>query len=423
MQTNQTSRRTFIQQGVKTGAAISSLVLLSPARILGANEKIRVGMIGCGGRSRWHVGWLQRSSSEVPVEVIACCDIWKQKRENYAPEITKRFGVEPVLYEDYRKLLENPDIDAVVIATPDHQHCPMLTDAVQAGKDAYVEKPIATNLKELTKAYDAVMKSGRVVQNGTQGRSSAGAVAAMQFIQAGKLGKVLRIEESRSFYLPYWNNYELPKSENDTRWDDFLYNRKPRPFDADQEGAWMGYSDFGSGTIGGWMSHFSDFNHYATGCDFPRYGVAHGVVFSPTSKTGRTAPDTVTAVLEYPEGFTTLYMTHFGNGANDYTMFFGTKGVMRINEPDGNRDGISPRVSGDGSEHPTRLPDEVKALEEIPQDDHMVNWLKCIRSRALPNANMHMGFKQGIAVLLCEYSCQQGRKMRFDKDKRRIVTA
>jgi predicted dehydrogenase len=327
-----------------------------------------------------------------------------------ANEVEKRFGVMPKLYKNHEELLSSRDIDAVVIATPDHQHCPHLMDAVNAGKDAYVEKPIATNIDELKQAYDVVIQSKQIVQNGTQGRSSKGALATRAFIQSGQLGKLLRVEESRSHYNPYWNNYSKPKNETETDWKEFLSNRQYRPFDADRHGSWMGYKEFSPNTIGGWMSHFSDFVHFATGCEFPVSAIAHGGIYSPTSESVRTCPDTVTAIVDYPEGFSTLFTTHFGNAANDYTIFFGTKGIMRINEPDGNSDGILPRVSGEGSEHPEKIQTDM-TLPEISQKDHMENWLNCIQTREQPNANMEQGYKQGITVLLAETARLEERKM------------
>jgi predicted dehydrogenase len=412
------TRREFLQQGIVTGAALASAGLVSAAP--GANDRIRIGIIGCGGRASYHINWLKQAGQNS--EIVAVCDIWRQKREAGGAAVKAAFGSAPQLYTDYRKLLESKDIDAVLIATPDHQHCTQLADAVRAGKDVYVEKPIAMELDELNAAYDAVKAAKAVVQHGTQGRSCAGATAARDFVQSGKLGKVLRIEESRSFYNPYWNGYRGPESEADTDWKAFLFNRPMRPFDSDQHGAWMGYRDFSSGTVGGWMSHFSDLNHYITGCSFPVTAVAQGGIYSPTSKKGRTCPDTVTAILEYAEGFTTSYSTHFGNGANDYIIWFGTKGVMRTGAPDGWPSGIEPKVSGEGSEHPEKIKDPV-ALENKLVEDHMVNWLKCIRTRQSPNANMDAGYKHGVAAILADRAFVEGRKMRFDPQARKIVPA
>ncbi len=421
------NRREFMKKGVKSGIAVSALTgaftASSVSRVMGANDRINIGIIGCGGRGSWHMGWIHRSSQEVPAVITAVCDVWELKQDKAADLIKDRFDVTPKKYQDHRVLLQNPEIDAVLIATPDHLHCAHLRDAVEAGKDAYVEKPIAVELDELNKTCDSVNASDRIVQHGTQGRSSKGAAAAKQFIQSGGLGKLLRVEESRSHYNPYWNNYKGPDSEKETDWPDFLYNRKYRPFSSDQHGAWMGYLDYSNGTVGGWMSHFSDFIHYVSGAGFPRFATGHAGIYSPTSEKGRSCPDTTTVILEYEEGFTTLYTTHFGNAANDYTLFFGSKGIMRIDFPDGNdREGINPIVSGEGSEHPENIGKERK-LPEIKQDDHMVNWMKCMRDRKQPNANMDKGYKQGVAVILGDRACIERRAMTFDPVKREIIPA
>jgi predicted dehydrogenase len=354
---------------------------------------------------------------------MAACDIWNQQREQAAQVIKERFSVDAKRYKEYQKMLEDSDIDGVIIATPDHQHCRQVCDAVRANKDAYVEKPISNGLEELNETYKVVKSSQSILQHGTQGRSSTGAAGAKAFFQSGKLGKLLRVDECRSHYIPYWNQYKGPEKEEDTDWKAFLMNVPHRPFNSDQHGAWMGYRDFSTGTVGGWMSHMSDFIHYVTGCGFPVYAVTQGGIYSPTSVKGRTCPDTVTAILEYAEGFTTSYTTHFGNAANDYMIFFGAKGIMRISYPDGNSPGgIDPRVSGEGSEHPDKIAEGI-AVEKIEQDDHMLNWLRCMRSRKQPNADMDAGYMQGVAVVLADRAYVEGRKMRFDPERKEIRPA
>lgn len=419
--TTSKTRRNFLST-TATIAATSSLLILDK-RVHGANDTIRVGVLGCGGRGRWHIGWIHRSASVVPAEIVAVCDVWDDKVEVAAADVEARFEKAPKQYRRHEDLLADPDVDAVIIATPDHQHSPQLIDAVQAGKDVYVEKPVAVRMDILNKAYDVVMASDRIVQNGSQGRSSKGALAAKQFIQSGKLGKVMRIEQSRSAYNPYWNHYQKPEGPEDTLWDEFLMNVDPIPFNADKHGHWMGYEKFSPNTIGGWMSHLSDFIHFLMDCGMPQSSIAHGGIYSPTSLDVRTNPDTVTAIVDYAESFSSLFTTHFGNGANNYFMIFGSKGTMRLNDPDGNTDGIGPRVSGEGSEHPERLPLEYQPLEEIPQDDHMVNWLKCINDRKQPNADMKAGYMQGVAVLVAEQARLHERKMIFDEENRTIIPA
>ena len=420
-----TSPRRTRRQFLKTtaaGAAAVSLSAASYARAAGASDRIRIGLIGCGIRGNYLSKWLKEVGGNI--EFIAACDVWKQKREATAANLKKLYGRDQLVVEDYHEVLDNKDVDAVVIATCDHQHCGMLIDAVKAGKDVYIEKPIAMNMEELNAAYDAVKASGRIVQHGTHGRSCRGAASARDFVQSGKLGKLVRVEESRSFYNPYWNGYRGPASEADTNWKLFLYNRPYRPFDSDQHGAWMGYRDFSTGPVGGWMSHFSDLTHFITGADFPLYGICHGGIFAPTSDPRRTAPDTVTAILEYPEGFVTQFTTHFGNGANDYMAYFGTAGTMKTDAPDGWPNGIVPRVSGEGGGGPNQIKEkDYVPLPNETDEEHPANWVRCMRERKEPNANMEAGYRHGVAVLLCDMAMVSGRKMKFDREKRQIVPA
>lgn len=416
-----TSRRNFLRTSAQAGV-LTAVSASSYRKIYGANERIRVGMIGSGWRSVWHIGWIYRCQETVPAEVVAVCDIWTMRLEQGVNEVKKRFDRDPVTERDYQQLLARADIDAVVIATPDHQHATMLKHAVEAGKDVYVEKPIAMEIEELHAAREAVLASDCVVQVGTQGRSSAGAAAARAFVQSGQLGQVIRVEECRSHYIPYWNHYPKPESPEETDWQAFLFNRPDRPFDPDQHGCWMGYRDFSSGTIGGWMSHFSDFTHFVTGASLPTLATAQGGIYSPTSEPQRTCPDTVSAILHYEEGFSTLYTTHFGNAANDYTLFFGTKGTMRINAPDGNADGIGPVVSGEGSEHPEKVQETIE-LENTTEEDHMTNWLRCITTRETPNADIEAGYAHGVACILADRAYAEGRQMRYEASQGTIASA
>ncbi len=418
------TRRRFLKNSLAAGAAAgfisTGLEAAAYARAPGANERIRIGQIGCGGRNRWHTQWVKNVSEQANAAIAAACDVWKQQVDSMGYHIKLRFGIDPKLHRDYRKLLEDKDLDAVIIATPDHQHCGQLIDAVQAGKDVYIEKPIAMEMGELNRAHDAVKASKAVVQHGTQGRSSPGTAACRALYQSGRLGKLFRIESTETGYFPYWNHYPRPEKESDTDWKAFLYNRPERPFDPDQHGSWMGYHDFSSGPIGGWMSHFIDFVHAVTGCGFPLYAVAQGGIYAPTTDRRRTAPDTVTVVLEYPEGFATHFTTHFGSGVdNETTIFFFEKGVVRT--AFGHNPG-EPVVSGEGSEHPER-PKEKKALELPPTQDHMLNWLECIRTRKTPSADMEAGYRQGVAVILGDAAYVSGRKMAFDPAKREVRPA
>lgn len=423
MKTDTTSRREFLRQGIAAGVALPAMSAAGYARILGANERLNLGLIGCGGRGKSILRDMLRHANANAVPV-AICDIWKQVLETYPVQVEKLFGVKPRAYADYRKLLEDPDIHAVIIATPAHQHCGQVIDAARAKKHVYVEKPIAPlmeDLEPLNRCYDAVKESGIVIQHGTQGSSAVETLALKDFFAGGKLGRIFRVESTINHYEPYWNQYRGPKTEGETDWKAFLYGKPYRPFDADQHASWMGYQDFSSGPIGGWMSHFSNFVHAVTGCGCPVKATAFGGIYAPTSDRRRTAPDNVTVILEYAEGFYTQFVTHFGSALNSETTWFMLdKGLVetRFGHFPGN-----PVYSSKGVN--SSIPEQ-KLLEKdtaYPGTAHVLNWIQCIREGGETNANMDIGYKQGIAVILGDAAHRLGRKVVFEREKRRIRPA
>ena len=306
-----------------------ALAAAAAGRVLGANDRIGVAVIGCGGRGL--LGECLEFGPALNVEVAAVCDTWRQQREKAAAAVEKATGKQPKQVIHYQDLLAMKEVDAVLISTPDHQHCTILAAAVRAGKDAYVEKPMAMDMKELIMAVDTVKRSNRVVQVGTQVRSWAPSVAGRAFVSSGGLGKVIKIEQSRNGYRPYWHGTGArPVTEADVDWKAFLMHRKFRPFDADQYAGWYGYHEFSRGPHTGFMAHFIDLVHFVTGAKYPKRAVALGGTYR--WKDARTAPDSIEVILEYPEnGFLVRYNTTFGTNANSYLKFIGTRGVMDAN--------------------------------------------------------------------------------------------
>jgi predicted dehydrogenase len=426
MKSPKSNRREFLKKTLLTGAGAalvpSAFRSRSFAQPVAANDRINIGLVGCGGRMGSLVQEVKRAGANATVTAI--CDVWDKQRDSWTTRIERMFGAKPQAYVDYRSLLEVPEIDAVIIATPAHQHCGQVIDAAQAGKHVYVEKPIAPlleSLEALNKCYDAVKKAGIVIQHGTQGGSSPATFALRDFFLDGKLGKLFRIESTISLYEPYWNQYTGPQNQSETDWKAFLYDKPYRPFDPDQHAAWMGYHDFSSGPIGGWMSHFSNFVHAVTGCGCPVAATAFGGIYAPTSDRRRTAPDNVTVLLEYAEGFYTQFVTHFGSAWNtETTLFMLDKGLVetRFGHNPGN-----PTYSSKGVNE--SIP-ETKLLEKDPPDPglpHMANWLDCIRKGAQPHADMEMGYKQGIAVIMGDAAYRLARKVFFDPKEREIRPA
>ena len=402
MSTSDWSRRKFV--------AAASFAAMSRERVLGANDRISVAVIGCG--ERGHVGEVLEAGKVANADLTVVCDTWRQQREKAAAAVKQACGREPRMAVSYHDVLAMKDVDAVVVATPDHQHCTMLRDAVRAGKDAYIEKPLAMNMKELVEAVDAVRHSERVVQVGTQVRSFPSSVAGRAFVASGGLGKIFKIEQSRNNYKPYWHHYaERPVQQGDVDWRGFLMNRKYRDWDADQYAGWYGYRDFSLGPQTGFMSHFIDLVHFVTGASFPKRVTALGGTYR--WKDARTAPDSFEAILEYDD-FLVRYNTTFGTSANSYLKFIGTRGVMDATRWD------DPWVLSGQQGEPDSLPpgSTVPPMESTP---HMQNWLECLRTKAKPNAPIEAGYQHAVACLMADQSWIDGTRMVYDAGKRAIV--
>ena len=391
--------------------AVASASVARADRIIGANDRVRAAIIGCGKRGL--LNEVLQFAPDTNTEVVAVCDTWRQQRES-AADLVKRAGQPgPRQLARYQDLLSLKDVDVVIVGSPDHQHCTMLRDAVHAGKDVYIEKPLAMNMKELVEAVDAVKQSRQIVQVGTQVRSFPSSVAAREFVRRGGLGEIFKIEQSRNAYQPYWHSYaERPVEQSDVDWEAFLMHVKYRPWNADQYAGWYGYRDFSLGPQAGLMSHFIDLVHFVTGSKFPKKVTAMGGTFR--WKDARTAPDSFEAILEYEEGFLVRYNTTFGTSSNSFLKFFGTRGVM-----DATRWGQPWVLSGQPGE-PDGLPENSR-IPEVESPHHMKNFFDCVRSRKQPNAPIDAGYQHSVACLMAEESWLRGQRVTYDAARHKIV--
>jgi len=389
-----------------------SATALSYQRILGANDRIGLGLIGCGQRG---IRALEKEAlshrEKTNIDFLAVCDIWKQHAEEAAAFAKEAQGTAPRTMRAYRELLAAKDIDAVLIATPDHQHATMLTDAVRAGKDAYVEKPLAMEMKELLLCVDVTKKSDRIVQMGTQIRSLPSSMAAKQFVAQGGMGKIFKIEQERNGLKPYWHAYgKRTLTQEDTDWKAFLFKRKDRPFDAEQHAGWFGYRDFSRGAHSNLAVHFLDLLHHITGVTVPKRAVTMGGHYR--FKDNYSAPDSIETILDY-EDFLVRYSSAFGTSAGNYLKFFGTKATMDASGWSGKP---FPLIR-EGAEDPVP---EGTTIPVVESDPHMLNWLKCLRTRQQPNAPIDAGYAHAVAVILSDEAYIRGRRMVFDPVKRQI---
>jgi predicted dehydrogenase len=429
-------RRTFLttSAALLAGSAAFTSTALSYDRILGANDRISLCHIGNGSRGgdlAWIVAQLKTSQN---AEINAVCDLWRLNREKAVALNTKYYGRAPRSYQYVDDVLALKDIDAVIISTPEHSHSPILKMAVEAGKDAYVEKPMGNVLSEAKAARDATMKSKRVVQVGTQHRSEPYPRAAHELVQTGVLGEVSKVEIVWNYHGPRWRGREETKllREQDTDWRKWLLTKPTRPFDPKIYCEFRLYKEFSSGILDQWMSHATDIVHWFMNDSFPRSAVAHGGIFAWPD--GRENPDTFQALLEYPRGFLLSYSTSFGNDSPSFTRFMGKKSTLmniggegspryQLVEEKGNHEDNADIDQSRAAKY-VLLPGETK-VPPMSIDDlslgHMTNWFECMRSRRQPNCTMQDGFAHSVACMMSAQAYSSGKKQYWDAASETIV--
>jgi predicted dehydrogenase len=438
------NRRTFLAAGTTLGTSA-----LSYSRIMGANDRISLGHIGVGRRGRELAAVAAGLKDSYKVEMTAVCDLWRVNRERAVQSATHAWSRAPRAFQYHEDLLALADVDAVLISTADFQHAPLLRQAVESGKDAYVEKPMANVLEEAKAARDAVQSSGRIVQVGTQHRSEAYQMAAKRQVDQGVLGRVSKVELVWNYHGPRWRGREevLQLREEDTDWKKWLLTKPDRQFDPRAYFEFRLYRDFSSGIPDQWMSHGIDLVHYMLDDHFPASVVAHGGVYA--WQDGRENPDTFQALLEYPKGFLVSYATSFGNDSNSSTRFMGTKGTMiniggegsqrwKFVEEKGNHEdnpfvhrGEKLITLGDGGARGMGWSQRLlngaveKTYGPMPfisdsNPSHMRNWFECLRSRKQPNASVDDGFAHSVAVIMAARAQREGIKLYWDKAAEQI---
>jgi predicted dehydrogenase len=386
-------RRSFF----KSTAAVTAL---SYGRILAANERIRIGAIGVGGRCRYLLGQLNKLGGN---ELVAVCDVY----EPHCEEAREKHGPHAREYLDYRHLLEQKDIDAVVIGSPDHWHVAMTVDAVRAGKDVYVEKPVTHTIAEGTTLEKAVDESKQVVQTGTQQRSWPHFIQAKELITSGSLGRITMV-------LTYWYQNHLganqpePVEFQKLDWKRWLGPAPDRPFDLLRFREWRWFWDYGGGAFTDLFVHWVDVVHWYMASDTPHHVQATGERYAlPEFE----APDTQNAALQYPGNFLVVYNgTLIGYREGGGLTFRGTKAMLRVH-----RGGYSfypeqPQYS--------ETPEFEKPQQEAKSSsdgtvDHLRNFLVCIKSRKSPSAPVAVGIAAARAGHLANLAFRRGTTVHY----------
>ncbi|WP_212592604.1 Gfo/Idh/MocA family protein [Sphingobacterium humi] len=328
------NRRTFINNLAVGGTALS----LSPTmRSFAAQkqENLRLALIGKGGMGTADCNTALR----VPgVALVAVCDVYKPRLE----DAKKQWGNHLKLERDYRNILNDPQIDAVIIATPDHWHQKIAVEALKKGKHVYCEKPIIHKRSEAKALIKAQQESGKVFQMGTQGVSAVGMQLAKALLQEGVIGDLNFVDARFSASPGALNSFHAPAEATEANlwWDQFLGEAPKKPFTPQRFFAWRNWSDYGTGLAGDLFVHVLASIHYITGCNKPLKVYSDGDILYYKDGS-RDTPDLIYSLFDYamPQGANHFKMSLGANvldgisnswGSTDFNMV-GLKGAMRVN--------------------------------------------------------------------------------------------
>ena len=405
-----TTRRDFLQ---KAALGTAALLAYPPARVLGANDRLRVGMIGVGNRGQD----LLKEIMAVPnTQLVAIADVYSRRHDE-----AKKMAPGIATFNDHRRLLDVKDLDAVIVASPLHTHARHFIDTLAAGKDLYSEKTMTWSIPEADQCMAAAKESGRVIQIGLQWESSGTLADARKWIKDGIVGKVTQVNSWMSRNTPHGKGQWVRAVPSDctaqnVNWSAFLNGRPDRPFDPFRLINWRLFWEFSGGNVTENAVH--QFAWIMSALDLPLPSAAYmsGGVFS--EKDGREVPDTIAITLDFPHDVVVTWQSTFSNshyGLGEHIL--GSDGTIDHTW------GESDMVTGETGEIIRYFPEKVNrphgaALTgKTPGQDHMTNWVDCIRSRKTPNASVEIGYRSAIAVHMANLAYRQKQRVTLEMAK------
>lgn len=437
------TRRDFIKTvAVGTASATLSAHASSYSRILGANDRIRVGIVGFSDRARnTLIPAMLNYSRALNFEIVAVSDIWNRRREEGVAFLSKNTGKKVAGMHNNEEMYDSGKVDAVIISTADFQHALHCIQAVEAGCDAYVEKPFANTMDDARASLNAVKKSKKIVQIGTQRRSAANYIQANSFIRSGGFGDIVAVEMTWNVNQPgRWRRPNLVAAlrEEDVDWKRYLMNRPYEPWDPRKYIEYRLFWPFSSGIPGQWMVHQIDTVHWFTDHPRPRSVVVNGGLY--LWKDGRKNWDTLTAAFDYgplkdvSKGFQAVYSSRQTNSAGGVKeLYFSNGGMLNLETnkitPEG---GLTQRRAQAMGMKENRLSSMtiseaggVETAADTGTDNasfaHMHNWMECVRNRKTPNADIHAGYNHSVALCMTITAMHTGKRVTFNDKKQEVV--
>ena len=405
------TRRDFIKQAALGTAAF---LALPTARALGANDRVRVGMIGAGARGR---DLLKQVLALPSAQLVAVADIYSRSRDAAKQMIP---GVQ--LFDDHRRLLDMKDLDGVIVASPLHIHIRHFLDTLAAGKDLYSEKTMTWSIPEAEQCREAAAKSRQVIQIGLQHESSGELADAKKWIASGMVGKVTQVESWMSRNSRHGEGQWVRPVPSDctpqnVNWAAFLNGRPDTGFDGYKFINWRLFWEFSGGNITENMVHQIAWIMSALDLPVPAAASMSGGVFS--EKDGRQVPDTIAVTLEFPEkDMIVTWQSTFSNsrfGLGEHIL--GSDGTIE------HVAGATEMVTGKSQEQIEYYPEKINRPEgaaakgETPGQNHMGNWIECIRTRQTPNAPVEIGYRSAIAAHMSNIAYRQKRRVTWEEAK------
>jgi len=403
------TRRDFI----KTAAGTAALLAYPPASVLGASDRVRVGMIGVGARGQE----LLKQLLAVPnAQLVAIADIYSRRRDEAA-----EFAPGIHALDDHRRLLDMKDVDAVIVASPLHLHARHFLDVVAAGKDLYCEKTMTWSITEAEQCLRAAEKTDRVIQIGLQHESSGALADAKKWIKDGLLGKVTQVESWMSRNTPHGKGQwvrTVPSecTPQNVNWQAFLNGRPDRPFDANKFINWRLFWEFSGGNITENMVHQIAWITSALDLPLPSAAYMTGGVFS--EKDGREVPDTIAVTLDFPNEVVVTWQSTFSNSRYGLgERLLGSDGTIE------HVAGATDMVTGNSDEVTRYFPEKINRangaplVSETKDQNHMANWIDCVRSRKAPNAPVEIGYRSAVAAHMANLAYRRKERVTLQSAK------
>ena len=441
------TRRDFVKMaavgaaGLAAGGGGALRAAAQGGRVRGANDRVRVGILGFSDRCRSSLlPPFLSFAKELNFEIAGVADLWSRRREEGVAFLKEKTGLTVAAARNAEELYEKVGVDAVIISTADFQHALLLADAVKAKCDAYVEKPFAETMADARAVLAAVRESGRIVQVGSQRRSGANYKAAFDYIKSGKFGPITMVEMSWNVNQPgRWRRPTLVAAlkEADTDWKRFLLNRPYEPWDSRKYLEYRLFWPYSSGIPGQWMCHQIDTVHWFTGLPHPRSVAANGGIYG--WKDGRRNADTLTAVFDYgplddpATGFQVVYSSRMHNSAGGVKeCYFSNGGKLDLDKNVVTSEGGLTQGSAVEMGMKANLLAEFKLPEEkagtaaaMDSDpmtsSHVRNWMECVRSRKTPNADVTAGYRHAIACVMTTAAFRTGMRATFDEATQEVM--